>query len=430
MPQTSTTFDAVLKEDYGPQIAKVLNNKVRIRKWLFKSKRPSEGRRVVFPAHVGRNHSFRFQPSGDDLATAGNQQTTEVRITYKTAFGHVRIHEDVMKQSKTKRGAFEYALAFELENAVHDAAVQENRAAWLDGSGKLAEVSSYLAGVVTLKNLSTAAGTGICGNVGNRYIKKGMLLDFYTSGGVARKRGCEVTAVDISADTITISGGTGTDPAVTDGVYLQQPSLGTPIDMDAMGLDGIISNDTTVLFNVNRTTYPVWKGQVLSLGSFAAPGALTERSLQRMEDMLTDAGYGDNYILFSHTSARNEFLQLEFPDRRYEPMKFPAGFEEDKADGSVKTALMFNNAPVIPDRDCPWRRFYFVNKAAIQIFELADVHWIEDDKGAVLRLVTGKAGLFEAQFGHYYNIGVEAMGPNCCGKITDFSVTVDRVENP
>lgn len=433
MPQTSTTFDAVLKEDYGPQICKVLNNKVRLRKLLYKNKRPSEGRRVVFPAHVSRGHSFRYQTAGGDLANAGNQGTAEVRITYKEAFGHIRITETVMKQSKTKRGAFEYAVAFELENAIHDMAVQENRAAFLDGSGKLAEVSSYVAvtGVLTLKDLTTAAGTGVCGNVGNRYLKVGDVIDVYTSAGVVRKQGCEITALSISANTVTLSGGVGADPAATDGVYLNQPDLSTPIDKDPMGLDGIISNATTTLFNVSRTTYPIWKAQVLSLGTFAAPGNLTLDAMQRMEDMLTDAGYGDDYIMFGHASARREFANLLVSDRRYtSPHEYAAGFKESKDESNLQTTLTFNGKPYIPERDCPWRTTYFLNRQAIQMFELADVHWVEDDKGAVLRLVPGKAGLYEAQLAHYYNIGVEAMGPNCCGKITDFSVTIDRVENP
>lgn len=433
MPQTSTTFDAVLKEHYGPQICKVLNNKVRLRKLLQKNKRPTDGRRVVFPAHVGRNHSFRYQNAGDDLATAGNQETVQVIVPYFDAFSHVRITEKVIKQSKSDRGAFERALAFELEGATADMAVQENRAAFGTGDGKLAEVESIAGAVITLKHLgSVSEGSGINGNASNRYLRVNDVIDVYTSGGVARLQGATISAISIANNTITYTGGVGAAPVATDGIYLQQPSLGSPVAVDPMGVAGAIDDGTfvTLFQNVNRTTYPQWKSQIINLGSWGAEGSLTLNVMQRLEDMLTDAGYGDDYLIMCHASVRNQYAQIAFPDRRYTSRKYDAGFVEGKEEASLETELTFNGHPVIAERDCPWQTMFFLNREAFQVFELADVHWVEDDKGAVMRLVPGKAGLYEGQLAHYYNLGVESMGPNCCGALRYISSTVDRVYLP
>lgn len=428
--QDSTNFDKVLKDHYGPQICKVMNNKVKLRKLLAKNKRPTDGRQVVFPAHVGRGHSFRYQTAGDDLAAAGFQETVSVIVPYKDAFSHVRITEKVIKQSKSDRGAFERALAFELEGATADMAIQENRSAYGVGDGKLGEVSSSTATVCTTMGLSSAAGSGINGNASNRYLRIGDVIDFYTAAGVARLQGAKITALDITNDQFTFSGGIGATPAVTDGIYLQQPSLGSPTAVDAMGLGGIIDNNTYLqtLHNVDRAVYPQWKAHVINVGSsITATGALTLQVMQRLEDMMTDAGYGDDYAIVCHASVRNQFAQISFPDRRYQTRKYDTGFKEDKGETGTGSDLSFNDHPVIQERDCPWSTMFFANRASIQQFEVADVHWVEDDKGAVLRLVPGKAGLYEAQLAHYYNIGVEAMGPNSNGALRFISSTVDRV---
>lgn len=440
MPQTASTFDAVLKDWFGPKIVEVINNNVRMLKLLQKGDRPAQGKNVTFPVHKGRNLSVRYQTAGDTLLAAGQESSARVTIPFKQVFGNIRITEDVMKQSKTNRGAFEYAAAFEIENMTKNMMVQANRASFGDGTGKLAESAGALAGsTLTLRGVGSAdvaGASGINANASNRYLRVGDTIDILANDFVTFKRqGATITAADFVNGTIDITGGGAGAPAAGDGIYLSSPTLATGPNLrlvDPTGIGGIIDAGQFVatLFGIDRTAAgnAFWQAQKLDLGSFAAPGTINRRAAQRMEDMLYDAGWAQDYFVMSHASVRNEYADSLIGDRRFvEPYKYDAGFKESKDDASMQTTLTFNGHPWLIDRDAPWRTAFFINPGTVRNYVLAEPHWIEDDKGAVMRVVTGIAATFEAQLAWYYNHGVEAMGPNTCGVIRQISSTPDRV---
>lgn len=439
MPQTATTFDAVLKDWFGPKIVEVINNNVRMLKLLQKGDRPAQGKQVTFPVHKGRNLSVRYQTAGDTLLAAGAESSARVTIPFKQVFGNIRITEDVMKQSKTNRGAFEYAAAFEIENMTKNMMVQANRASFGDGTGKLGEVASFAAGVLTMRGVAaadTAANNGINGNASNRYIRVGDTIDILNSDqSTFTRQGATVTDCDFVNGTVTITGGGAGTPVANSGVYLSSPiaAAGAALRaVDPTGIGAIIDAGQflATLFGIDRTAAgnQFWQAQKLDLGTFAAPGTINRRAAQRMEDMLYDAGWAQDYFIMSHASVRNEYADSLIGDRRFvEPYKYDAGFKESKDDASMQTTLTFNGHPWLIDRDCTWRNAYFINPGTVRNYVLAEPHWIEDDKGAVMRVVTSIAATFEAQLAWYYNHGVEAMGPNTCGVIRQIASTPDRV---
>lgn len=431
--QNSTNYDKALKDDYGPQIMRILNNKVKLLNALKKGNRKVEGRQVRFPIHLSRNNSARYLNSGGSSQSAGRQGYEETIIPYRDMGGFIEITEKVKLQSQTNKGAFAEALTEEVTNLVKDIYIQANRSAWGDGTGKLGEVDSFNAGtqVVTLKNLGDAAGTGINANAGNRYIRVGDVLDFYTSAGAVRKLGVQVTAKSIANDTLTLLGGTGADPAAADSVYLSNPDGDDPTVLDPMGMGGIIDDGTFVgtLHNVSRTTFPIWKAQVINVGSAPnASSALSIQIMQRLEDMLSDSGYGEKYNIWCHASVRRAYLDLLDDGRRYiEPYLYDPGFKEDKSESGMKSTLNFNGHPIIQERDCPWQTMFFQSDI-VRKWTLGEGHWVEDDGGGVLRLVPGRFTTFEGQFAWYYNLACEAEGPNSCGALRFISATPDRVE--
>lgn len=434
MAQNSTNFDKSLKDHYGPLIMEILNQKVKLLNALKKGERPVEGRQVRFPIHKSRNNSAGYISAGGTSKAAGNQGYDEIVIPYRDMGGFIEITQKVILQSKSDRGAFARAAQEEITGMVKDILIQANRSAWGDGTGKVAEVESFNSGTgaITLKNLGDAAGTGINANAGNRYLRVGDIISVYTSAGAARNLGAEITAKSISADTVTVTLGSGSNPAAGDGVYFHNPDGTDPTTLDPMGIGGIIDDGTFVgtLHGVVRSSLPLFNAQVINVGSAPnSAGALTTAVMQRLEDMLFDAGYGEKYNIWCHASVRRAYLDLLDDGRRYiEPFVYDPGFKEDKSDKGLKTTLNFNGHPIIAERDCPWQTMFYQNDV-IKKWVLGQGSWVEDDGGGVLRLVPGRFAVFEGQYSWYYNIAPEAEGPNSCGVLRFINATPDRVNS-
>lgn len=434
MPQTISSFDASLKEYYEGPVRRVINHNSRVMRYTKKDTKPWEGRLVRFPVHVQRSEAVAFLQGGEALPATQNQVTIECQINRKQCWGHIGLTDDLIEAAKTDRGSFERPMALEIEGMARDFVSVQNRAAFGTGEGKLGEVKSYNAGTttVTCTAMTDPQGSGINGNAGNRFVRVGMLLDIYTSGGVARKLGVKVTSMNVANNTFVLTGGTGADPQATDGFYRARPSQLSPINNEPMGMGGVLDDGTYVgvLHNINRTTYPIWQAQILNAGTFAAPGALTLDLLQRAFDMASEGGNGEPRILWAHYSVRREYLKLLVTDRRYiEPYKYEPGFKESQTEEDLKTTLEFNGVPFVFDKDCPWATIFGHAPGTFTNWENAPGHWVQDGKGGVFQLVPGTAGLFQAQFSSYYNFGTNLAGPNSGFAIRNISATVDRV-NP
>lgn len=436
MPQTLASFDASLKEWYEGQIRQVLNDQARLKKRLKKGSKKWEGRHVRFPAHLQRGWGVGFLTAGEALPAAGNEVTAEVQIPRRQLWGHIRITHDVINAARSDAGSFERPVAFETKRMTQNLIQQCNRSAWGEGDGKLGEVESYNAGTltVTTSRMTDAAGSGLNGNADNRYIHAGMHVDIYSSAGAAHVQNATVDSVNIANGTFVISGGTITlNPAAGDGIYLARPSGTSPIDGEPMGVGGIIDDGTFVatLHNISRTTYPIWNSQVINAGTLAAPGSLTEDLLQRGFDLASEGGGRKITQMWAHYSVRRELLALTVTQRRYEkPYEYKAGFKEGQTDTDLETSLYFNEAPFLFDKHCPWRTIFMWDDEAVKLWESNEGEWVTDGRGGILTLVPGTAGLFQAQFAYYYNIGTDDTGPNSACVIRHIASTIDRVVAP
>ena len=446
MAQTAANFDAMLKNFYPPIITKLMRNRVRMLKKLQKSKRPWTGKATVFPAHVGRNNSVRFQAEGSDLASAQNEVTVDWTIPRRIMSAHLRITHAVIEASKTDQGAFAQALAFETEAAVDNMMIQGNRAAWGTGTGVLAEVASISgtppgSTVITLRTRAdTFTPADINSVAANRFIRDNDVLDIWTQAGAAAWQACRVTAHSLANATITVTGGTvTTNPVAGDWIYLSQTDTSDPDAYDPMGVGGIIDDGEWIgtLFGISRTTYPITKAQVieaLASGNDAATGRapLTIPMLQRMESRLFQAGNNPKgyEAIWSHPSVRDAYLNELTPDRRYnQAYKYDPGYKESQEDDDPhNTTINFNGHPWVAEPDAPYHAAFFTNYSCMAYYELFGFHFIEDDKGSIRRLVTGKQGLYEMQLAAYYNFGPEAWGPNQCGVLRWIDAAPELVE--
>lgn len=432
MPANLANINNLLKVQYLGVFRKILNFQARTVKALKPGTKEWSGLEIQFPFHSQRSNNVGFIIGGEALGAAGHQQQGKVTIPLRQLWGWIRVTHDAIKASRDKGGAFEKALALEMKMLALEIIDMAERSVWGDGTGKIGEVESYNGGTltVTTSRMSDTAGSGLNGNADNRYIRPGMRLDFYTSGSAARMQGAVVDSVNISNGTFVITAGTGSNPAAGDGIYIMRPSGSTPINMEPMGIPGLIDDGTDVatLHGVVRSTFPIFNSHIINAGTFAAPGSFNEDMLQRAFDAADEAGYGPPKIIMSHHSTRREVLKHLVPDRRYlKPHEYAAGFSEKNGEGVPKTELTYNNVPFMVSKHCPWRELFGWNPEVAKFYEYGPPEWVEDGSGNVLNRVPGLAGTLEGQMAWMYNVSVDDCGPNSAFRIKHISTTIDRV---
>lgn len=444
MAITASNFDAALKDFYLKQGVKVLNDKFRLWKWLPEGEGEVSGRQIISYAHLARNNGVTFMPAGSALPPTINEQYNQIIVPFRQVWASLRFNEDVVAQSRNDRGAWERAAAAGMKRMMKNIIQQGNRSAWLDGTGRLAQVKSLSAAgnatplTLTLNGQGDAVGSiGLNSNAGARYIQKGMVLDAWTNDSTRTRIAMFVTSV---VNSVTLNGaqviidnsqgGTGTIVA-GDFLTLHVPTSTSAADKEPMGMAGIIDDATLVpiLHNINRSAgnNTNYQANVINVGaSFAAKGQLQVDHLDRAEDLSDEAGDGEGVVWFGHHSSVREYLKLVQPDRRYNSMQYDPGIKQSRKEDNISTSLAHNDIPLVKEKHCPYSTLFLVAKNSVCKYPVANLHWVEAD-GKVISLVNGQAGVFEAQATMQYNIGVDTEGPNGCSVLRNIATSIDPV---
>lgn len=351
-----TQANAVMKEDYIGPVRDQLNNDNAVINKLVQNKQEATGKRFFVPLHHGRNNGIGYRAEGAALPTAGNQKYKESTANVAYLYGGIEITGPTIKAMRNDKGAFIRALESEMKGLTKDLKDQRARALFGDGTGKLATFA-----VNTSVNELTVDKV--------KYFQVGMKIDIVDSGGTVDVSNREITAIDKTNKTITISGAAvttaATDFAVVTGDY----------NIEAMGLGGIMSSSLT-LQGLAPGTYEWWKPSVLSTGSNRAISqALMRLAIDSSEleggkiDMITTS-YGVRAALEALMQQNVRFVK---------PMELEGGYK----------VLEYDGIPLMVDRYHESNRMFFIDSSEIDLYQLSDFEWMEDDKGAALRPVDG-----------------------------------------
>src|SRR3990167_8258306 len=285
MAQTISSWDAVLKEFYEPLGQSQIENRTRILKSFGEADAPTvDGRRIVFPIHIGRNVGVMSSVENATLPTAGRQNFVDVHIPLRKIVGRINITKDVIDASRSNKGSFKRAMSTEMDGLVRDIADYRNEMLCGYGTGILAQVSgSAGANAVTLTLKNPGGFTGTVNP--NRYVIPGQLLALVRAGAVIGVYTVVAPVESGSYNQITVAANALTS---ADNDYLvRAAATGTTAVTDTdwqnppMGLFGLVDDGTYVqtLQGVNRVTYPVYRSYVQS-----SVGALSLDAMQRAFD--------------------------------------------------------------------------------------------------------------------------------------------------
>lgn len=438
--QNLAGISAILKTQYLGMLRDALQRIFWTWAYLKKGSLEWSGDSIKWPVRMRGTNAMSWGVGGTALNAAQRQTTVASTISVKQGWCPIEFTFDAFRASRNGRGAFINAMALEMDNGVGDFRDMMERVVWGDGSGKLAEVESYAGGVVTCSAMSDAAGgSGVNANAGVRYIKTGMILDFYTSAGASRHLSAVVTDVDHDNETFDITVGSGDDPAAGDGIYLARPDSESPLNQEPMGISGLIDDGTlvTTLQGISRTTYPQWAAQLITASgaAHATRKPLTADLAQRALDKAVEAGGGSDVMFWCANDVKREFIKLGDTDVRFKPTQLMMGIKEDNKGQSKlpKNSMQFNGFNLCWAPDTPWGTLFCWPDGFIRQYPMFDgPTWVPNDPeggGGIIQRKTGVAGTYEAQLCWMGNLGTDVKSASQAALIRYISSTIDRVPN-
>ncbi len=394
--QTTTAFDAVLKEVYIGPIRSQLNAKTRLLSDFTKADITQyewEGRQVIVPLRTARNVGVKALKEEGLIPTPGRQAYSKLVIPVKHWLGRIELTTRVMKAAKSNKGAFTRAMQSEQDGLVDDIARQRNRALAQAGRGILALASASGSGSTTL--LVDNPG-GVTGTVnGTRFLKAGMVIAIHDQASPATIDALVVISSVDSGSQVTIdTSSTWDDNAfITLGVSVGSTDEGS-LDDEPVGLAAIVDSTTFVstIHGIDRSAAANAFFRSNILGSV---GSLSPDLLQRGIDNAEEVSGEVIDCFYSHTSVRREVLKMMEADRRYTAQYLMSPDAGTRA-GKFKANLSFNEIPIKVDKDLPYDTLFGVNRARLFWIPEVEGEWADEDGAILLRSST--KDVYEARF--------------------------------
>jgi hypothetical protein len=401
-----SAYDAALKEVYEKTIVVLLNSRTVTRNRFKKETGSWEGRTVRYPLNVNRNQGTMFTSENGTLPDAGNQAYVETQIPIRYAHGRIQLSIQVIKHSRSNKGAFKRAMDQEMQGVVRDLSNKLNRAMFGWGLGVLALVNEATPSGNTTLIVDAPGGVAGATN-GARWLQVGKKIHFVNPGTGLLRSGAARNITAVATDGTNVTVDSAPDASVADNDYIVQAaklstaSLGdTSYNKESMGLLGMVDDGdyVTILNNVNRSTYPIFNSV-----NIPSVGPLSADILQRGLDVSDQVGEGAVQFFTCHHSVRRAYLTLMEADRRY------SGGDLRSPDAGTKAAKMkdvtFGDLPWYVDKDAPYGTLFGIDPMYFTRWVEVEGEWADDDGTILLRLVDVDA--YEARYRVFENFSLD-----------------------
>lgn len=365
---------AELKNFYQGPMVDDLNETLVMHQFCESVKDGWNGYQVVRPLRVRRNQGIGATSDGGNLPKIGRQTT--VQAQFQSAFNYLRfgVTGPMIKASKSDVGSFVRSASYELEMGYKDLKNDVNRQLGWNGDGTLATVNAAVAGsnvMVIAGRESTAPAL--------QFVDVDLTFDIYTSAGAQVQTGITVSSIssgNANSATATLVLDQVVNCSATD-VLVRTGSYNQEVKGYFYELDG----GTSTIFNVDRSTYIAFQGNVTDLAS----GQLTLNAMQTAWNQgLRRGNVGSYSALVTDYTTQQYYQKLLTPDKRYVNTSEADGGFSSK-DG--KTYLEFNGCPLKIDKDFP-TRIAFIPKGPLKNYVLAELEFA-DETGSMMIAQTG-----------------------------------------
>ena len=384
--QTSTLGE-LLKEVYDPVIAEILNREASSWNEFGEGEDKLGGEGWFFETQMqGNQGGIGARAEKAVLPVADHQYWRQGVIQEKSVYGTGELTGQIIEKAKSNAEAFASARSSEMDGLTKDVIKDLNRQFFGSGRGVLATVSADGPG--------TQDGTVTDG----LNLRIGMVIDTHRPIGtpVAALAGRRITNLSALAAGTMVFTVDGAAPAFVAGDVLLRTGA---FDNEITGLDAIVDDGgvAATYLNISRTTYPLWKANVLANAGTAR--ALTLDLMQQAEDAVTRAGDQVDLIRMN-LGQRRKYFDIVGPDKRYMSGRLDGGYER----------LDYNGKNLTIDIDCPKGRIFFLKRSTIKKYFLRRLGILDFD-GQVLRQVAG-SDVWRWHIGAYCNLGCKMPNRN------------------
>jgi len=295
----------------------------------------------------------------------------------------------MIKSSQGDKGSFVSATEFEVEQGLIDFKNDFNRQLFWNGDGTLATVSANVVASTTM----TVTGRESTED-GNKFLDVGLVFDVYR-GAVLIEAAVEITAISgTTTATLTLSRAVSclaSDVLVRSGAY----------NLEVQGVLTSQDGGTGTIFNIDRSLYPVFQGNVTN----ASAGQMTLNLLKQVHNNVRRrGGNGVDFVCSDYDSERF-YEKLLIVDKRY--------IGKVKGDGTFSSKdenyLEYGGVPWVVDKDTP-QRVWMLSSKTWKKYVLCELEW-QDESGAMLIAQTS-ADSYEARLRHFANLFCEKPASN------------------
>lgn len=183
------------------------------------------------------------------LATAGASTYGYMEGTIKHHNIRIQVYGADLDFTDAEEKAFVNGVENEIKNAGLADSYEQERMMYWDGSAKIGLVASS---TFSSSILTVVLNTSLTGQNATKYIRKGMVVSFYDSGGTVITNGANLAVLTrTNATTFTVSTANDISSSVVAGAFVYR---GANKDIEYNGLYNLIGVSNNTVLGVNRAT--------------------------------------------------------------------------------------------------------------------------------------------------------------------------------
>ena len=394
---TTTEIAYQLKQVYGDMITDLFANHTMTYNQFIKSNRVASirpaGAGYYFSTRQADIESVGGRGEGQYLPEPLKTEGVQGHVTPKAIYASLRMSGLALEIGKGNTAAFVDSQADATMSAYRALTVDLNRQCWGDGYGKLATLSKASDALDT-----NSSWTVTCSNdVGVRYLRKGMIVDFYTSSGSIDQSACaqRIKSVNPTNKTIEMeycaAGASAssyqayhpitaarTYTIATDTVasgsqivrYGARDASFTTADTsyEVTGMDGLFDDGSLIAAfeGITITADPEFKANIMS--NSTVNRELSIDLMLAAMDLVPARSSATVDTIWMGLGQRRKYFGLLANDVRYTPGQFIGGYERLAFAQNGQINIIF-------DPMCQANKIYFAPINAIKRYELTPIGW-------------------------------------------------------
>ena len=391
---------AELKNFYQGPIVDQFSEDVPIYRGAEKIKQGWSGQQVIRPLRVIKNMGIGAVADNGTLPAIGRQTTVQAIIAAKFNYLRFGVTGPMIKSSQSDTGSFVRTAAYELEMGYKDLMNDCNRQFGWSGTGILATMSGAANGASSI----TIAGREAV-EPALKFVDVGLVFDI-TDGTNIKASGVVVSAITTgtpTSSTATLTLNQAVTCLSTD-YLIRSGSLGNEIQGVLTALDG----GTTTIYNVNRSNYLSYQGNVNNLSA----AQLTLNQIQFAYNEGMRRGGAKYSAIYSDFPSLQMYQKLLTPDKRFvNTTKGDGGFASKD-----KFYLEFNGIPWVADKDSP-QRIFILPEDALKNYVLAEMEFADETGSMYIAQTSTDA--FEVRVRLFTNLFNEQ--PAACAVVQNYT---------